>query len=108
ILAFFSIAAFIFHHISNKAILCIAKSGASKIQKRHQKLHLFEGQEDLLSNAYARYIDTVASVNFVILGTTVLFFIYPEVAFLFLAYLTISSLTISRLVKKKGNNLESF
>lgn len=108
ILAFLSMAAFVFHHISNKAILSIAKSGASKIQKRHQKLHLFEGQEELLSAAYARYIDTVASVNFIILGTAALFFIYPEVALLFSAYLTISSITIGTLMKKKRSDLESF
>lgn len=86
ILAGLSIGSFIFYHLATRAIEAIAQSGASRIEKRNQKLQLFEGQEELTRNAYTRYIDTVASLSFVILGTAALFAVYPEVAFTFTIY----------------------
>lgn len=99
LLAGLSIAAFIFHHLTNKAIQTIARSGVYRIEKRNQKLHLFEGQEELTRNSYTRYIDTIASVNFVLLGTVILFVIYPEVAITFLIYILaciVATLTVRK------------
>lgn len=87
VLASLSIASFAFYHLTNKAIQAIAKSGASRIEKRNQKLHLFEGQEELTRNSYTRYIDTVASINFIILGLLVLLLLYPEVALIYVSYI---------------------
>lgn len=87
LLAGLSITSFAFHHLANKTIQKIALSGVSRIERRNQKLHLFEGQEELTRNSYTRYIDSVASANFVLLGTALLFVIYPEVAITFLTYI---------------------
>lgn len=89
LLAGLSIASFIFHHLTNKAIQAIARSGVSRLEKRNQKLKLFDGQEEFTRNSYTRYIDTVASVNFVLLGTILLLVIYPEVAFTFTGYIAL-------------------
>ncbi|SDX63665.1 hypothetical protein [Marinobacter mobilis] len=101
-LASLSVAAFLFHQLTNKAIDKIARSGVIRIQKRHQKLHLFEGQEELARNAYTRYIDSIASINFIILGVAVLFIIYQEVAFTLLLYVSTVTIGAMLLYKRKG------
>ncbi|WP_297791995.1 hypothetical protein [uncultured Marinobacter sp.] len=99
LLAGLSIGSFIFYHLATRAIEGIAKSGASRIENRNQKLQLFEGQEELTRNSYTRYIDTVASFSFVILGTALLFIIYPEVAFAFITY-TVTCIVGALIVQK--------
>ncbi len=89
LLAGLSIGSFIFYHLATRAIEAIAQSGASRIEKRNQKLQLFEGQEELTRNSYTRYINTVASLSFVTLGTSLLLVIYLEVAFTFIIYTVI-------------------
>lgn len=107
-LAGLSIASFIFYHVATKTIGAITKSGASRIEQRNQKLHLFEEQQELTQNSYTRYIDTVACVAFVFLGIALLFSIYPGVAGTILGF--IISCIIVCLVYSQGIkvNIDTF
>lgn len=108
VLASLSIASFAFYHLTNKAIQAIAHSGAFRIEKRNQKLHLFEGQEELTRNSYTRYIDTVASINFIGLGLIALLLIYPEVALTCIIYILLCLMGAATTKKVKKTDFDAF
>ncbi|MDV6320549.1 hypothetical protein [Chromohalobacter sp. HP20-39] len=85
-LAGLSIFSYIFYQLSAKAIEKISQSGVVRIEKKTQKLYLFEGQKELTQKSYAKYINAVASVSFIVLATALLFFVYSEIAVVFTSY----------------------
>jgi hypothetical protein len=100
-LAGLSFISYLFYQASTRIIDAIAASGVRRIEKRTQKLHLFEGQHELTKKSYTRYIDTVASFSFVFFGTLLLLFFYPEIAITFLAYTTICTASVVLILKQK-------
>lgn len=102
-LAIMSIASYLFYHIAERVIEVIISTGRDRIERQNQKLHLFEGQEELTKSSYKRYIDGIASLAFIIIGIAFLTLIYPEIALTFISYtaICISLFSISTRNKKK-------
>lgn len=103
-LAGLSVASYIFYQLSAKAIEVISLSGVAQIEKRTQKLYLFEGQRELTQRSYTKYIDAVASFSYILLGTALLAIIYPEIAVTFVSYVTLC-VTGSLLIFFKNNEI---
>jgi succinate dehydrogenase/fumarate reductase cytochrome b subunit len=69
----------------------VSASGAIKLNKKTEKLSLFENQKEIASKAYLKYAESLASFVFTLLAVTLLFFLYQPLAVFLLCYLAAAS-----------------
>ena len=72
--------------LADRVIALGSERGAGQLLARSRKMVLFEGQDEVASNAYKRYANALAGGLFVFLVVLLLFWLYPAVAGLMLVY----------------------
>lgn len=72
--------------LADRVVALGSERGASQLLARSRKMVLFEGQDEVASDAYKRYAGALAGGLFVFLVILVLAWLYPGVARLLLGY----------------------
>lgn len=81
-----AVACYLIHLIAESLIHSVSDYGANQLQRRSQKMALFENQGDVAVTAYQRYTQVLASGVFIMLALVILSIYYPALALLTIGY----------------------
>jgi hypothetical protein len=99
-------------HLTQRLSDKASKIGVQTLLEKNQKLVLFENQNEIARNAYSRFAEGLAAINFSLFGLLFLSFIYSDVAMILALSLIIfiSGLTLAKTrgtVKDKPEGLRA-
>lgn len=81
-----AVVCYVIYLLAESLIRSVSGFGASQLQRRSEKMALFENQADVAVTAYQRYTQALASGVFIILALIILSNYYPALALLTLGY----------------------
>ncbi|WFM69802.1 hypothetical protein [Halomonas sp. CKK8] len=93
---------YLVYFVAEKVIYYGSRHGANMLLLKSHKMPLFENQEDVAGRGYQRYARSLASIVFLLLVSTVLFLIYPDLLMVLLGYIVLSSSVLVLLYQRGG------
>lgn len=92
ILSAFTIILFLIQTLARKFSAHASAKGVAKLLTRSEKLVIFENQDEIASNSYKQFCESVAGLTFTAIAITGIGFLYPDAALSLLFFTLVSSL----------------
>lgn len=105
LLSLSAIGFYIIHHVAERFIVFSADRGSRLLLERNQKIALFDNQEEVASRGYQRYSRSLAGSIFLLLVSSVLAWLYPELLAVLMGF-SVAAFSLFVVLYAKGGKIK--